>query len=75
MIDFSLGIDRKQPHRPSEILPTLLGCHQKLLLENMRWRRPFSFKGEFEVGDDPVDDLWLFDKRDDFHLATACGTT
>jgi len=40
----------KSSHRnPSEILPTLLGCHQELLLD-MMWRRwPFGFKGQFEV--------------------------
>ena len=27
------------------------------------------------MGDNLVDDLRLFDKRDDFHLATTCRTT
>jgi len=52
-----------------------LGCHQKLLLENTRRRWPFGFKGQLEMSNDPVDDLRFFDKRDDSHLATACGTT
>jgi len=52
-----------------------LGCHQKLLLENTRRRWPFGFKGQLEMSSDPVDDLRFFDKRDDSHLATACGTT
>jgi len=41
----------------SEIFPPLLGCHQEFLVGNMRRRRPFSFKGQLEVGDDAVDDL------------------
>ncbi len=41
----------------------------------MRRRRPFGFKGQLEMADDPVDGLSYFDKRDDSHLATTCGAT
>jgi len=39
----------------------------------VRRRWPVSFKGQLEVGGDPVDDLRFFDKRDDSHLATTGG--
>jgi len=39
----------------------------------MWWRWPCSFKCELEMADDPVDDLRLFDKRDDSHLASTRG--
>ncbi len=43
------------------------------MLDNMRRGRPFSFKGQLEMTDDPVDCLRLFDKRYDPHLATTGG--
>ncbi|NOR13457.1 MAG: hypothetical protein GQ545_09415 [Candidatus Aminicenantes bacterium] len=58
-----------------KIFPTLLGCHQELLLNNTRRRRPFGFKGQLKMTDDPVDCLRFFDKGYDSHLATTCGTT
>jgi hypothetical protein len=39
----------------------LLGCYQELLLDNLRRRRPFSFKGQLEMADDPIDGLRVFD--------------
>jgi len=39
----------------------------------MRRRRPFSFKGQLEMTDDPVDCLRLFDKRYDSHLTSTGG--
>jgi len=52
----------------------MLGCYQGFLLDNLRRRRPFSFKGQLEMADGPVNGLGLFDKRDDSHLATTCRT-
>jgi len=43
-------------------------CHQEFLLDFVRRRRPFSFKGQFEMADDPVDCLRLFDKKYDISL-------
>ncbi len=37
------------PAKSSEILPTLLGCYQEILLNNTRWRRPFGLKGQLEI--------------------------
>ena len=37
--------------RVLEISPTLLGCHKKLLMGRMAWRRPLGLEAEFEVGD------------------------
>lgn len=37
----------------------------------MWWRWPFGFKGQFAMGDDPVDCLQLFDKREDSRLSSA----
>ena len=53
MIDFSFGIDRKQPHRPSEILPLLLGRHKKFLMGHMGWWRTLGLEAELEMADDP----------------------
>jgi hypothetical protein len=74
MIDFSLGIDRKKPHKFSEILLTLLGCRQELRLDMMRRRWPFSLKCQLEITDDPVDRLRFFEERDDSHPAATSGT-
>jgi len=62
MIDFSFGIDRKQPHRPSEILPLLLGRHKKFLMGHMGWWRTLGLEAELEMADDPVNGLGIFDK-------------
>jgi len=40
----------------------LLGCYQELLLDDLRRRRPFSFKGQLEVADDLIDGLGIFYK-------------
>jgi hypothetical protein len=37
--------------KPSEILPSLLGCYQDILLNNTKRRRPFGFKGQLEIAD------------------------
>lgn len=42
---------------------------------HMGWWRPFGFKDQLEMSDDPVDGLSFFDKRDDSHLATTYGAT
>lgn len=36
----------------SEILAPIFGCHQKLLLDDLRWRGSFGMKSELEVSDD-----------------------
>jgi hypothetical protein len=56
---------------PSEILPTLLSCHKEFVLDIMRRRWPFGFKGQLEMAHDPVDGFRFFDKRDDLHLTSA----
>jgi hypothetical protein len=38
-------IAKKQPQRLSEILPPLLSCHQKFLLDNIRGRRALGHEG------------------------------
>jgi len=40
----------------------------------MRRGRPFGHKAKFEMADDPVDNLWIFNERDDPHPA-ATGRT
>jgi len=74
-IGFSLKIDKKQPQRPSEIVPHLLCRHQEFLLEISGRRRTFSFKGQFEGSDDAVDDIRFYDKRDNSHLTFTGRTT
>jgi len=46
-------MSKKQPHRPSEILPSLLGCRQEFVLDIMRRGRPFGHKAKFEMADNP----------------------
>jgi len=48
-IVFSLKIDKKQPQWPSEILATLLSCHQEFLLDYMGWRRTLCLEGNPET--------------------------
>jgi hypothetical protein len=48
-INSALESEKKQSRKPSEILPTLLGCHKKPLL--MKRRRPFGFKDQLEMAD------------------------
>ena len=57
----------------SEIFFSLLGCHQKFLLDNLRGRRALGCEDELEVANDLIDDLMVFDKGDDPHLATCGG--
>jgi hypothetical protein len=52
----------------------LLGYYQELLLDDLRRRRPFSFKGQLEMADDPIDGLRVFDEGDDTHLSSASRT-
>jgi len=40
----------------------------------MRRRRPFGLKGKLEMADDPVDNLMIFNERDNLHPA-ATGRT
>jgi hypothetical protein len=54
-----------------KIFPHLLGCRKELLLDMMRRRRPFGFKSQLEMADDPVDGFRFFDKRDDAHPAAT----
>jgi hypothetical protein len=42
-------------------------------LDTLRRGRPFSFKGQLEMADDPVNSLRLFDKRDNGHFASTGG--
>jgi len=65
-IDFFLRIDRKQPQRSSEILPSLLDCHPEFFLDTLRRGRPFGHEGKLEVADDPIDNfipLWLIELK------------
>jgi len=48
----------------SEIL-SLLGCHQKFLLEEPGRRRTLGMKGDLKVCDDLVYDFMILDKCDD----------
>ena len=64
-------MSQKQPHRSSEILPSLLGCHKEFLGAMMMRRRPLRFKAKFEMADDPVDKLWIFNEREDRHPAAT----
>jgi len=65
-------MSQKQPHRSSEILPSLLGCHKEFLGAMMMMRRrPLRFKAKFEMADDPVDKLWIFNEREDRHPAAT----
>ncbi len=52
----------------------LLSHHQELMLDSL-WRRPLGLEGQFEGNDDPVDNLRLFDKRDNSHLTSTGRTT
>jgi hypothetical protein len=40
--------------RVLEISPTLLGCHKKLLMGRMAWRRLLGLEAEFEMADDSM---------------------
>ncbi|MDH5744035.1 MAG: hypothetical protein OEZ52_10850 [Candidatus Aminicenantes bacterium] len=55
----------------SEILAPFFGCHQQLLLDDLRGRWVLSLKGELERADNPVDNFLLLDKRDDSHLTST----
>jgi len=46
---------------PSEILSPLFGCHQQLLLDDLRGRRALGCEDELEVADDLIDNLMVFD--------------
>ena len=48
----------------SEILAPLFGCHQQLLLDDLRGRRPFGHEDKLEVSDNLVDNFVIFDKGD-----------
>jgi len=37
----------------------------------MMRRRPLRFKAKFEMADDPVDKLWIFNEREDRHPAAT----
>ncbi len=73
-IDSSSQIDKKQSRMLSEIFSPLLGCHQELLQDNLRRRRPFGHEGKLEVSDNLVDNFVIFDKGDHFHLSAALRT-
>jgi len=40
----------------------------------MGWRRPFGFKCQLEMTDDPVDNLMVLNERDDSHSASTGRT-
>ncbi len=48
----------------SEILAPLFGCHQQLLLDDLRGRWSFGMKSELEVSDDLINDFMILDKGD-----------
>jgi hypothetical protein len=73
-IGFSLKIDKKQPQRPSEILPPLLCFHKELVLVTLRKGRPLGLEAELEMTDDPIDGLGIFDKGDDSHPSSTGRT-
>ena len=41
----------------SEVPAPLFGCHQELLLDDLRGRRSFGKKSELEVSDDLINDF------------------
>jgi len=45
----------------SEILAPLFGCHQQLLLDDLRGRRALGMKSELEVSDDLINDFMILD--------------
>ena len=51
----------------SEILVPFFGCHQQLLLDDLRGRGPFGMKSELEVSDDLINDFMILDKGDNPH--------
>lgn len=51
----------------SEILPLLFSFHQEFVVVTIRRRGTFRFKVEFEMADDPVDVLGIFDKGYNSH--------
>ena len=51
----------------SEILAPLCGCHQQLLLDDLRGRWSFGMKSELEVRDDLINDFMILDKGDNRH--------
>ncbi len=74
LIGFSLKIDKKHPQRPSEILPTPLGCHQKLLLDDRGWRRTLGQEAELEMADYLIDGHGVFDEGNDLHPTSTART-
>jgi len=60
-----VALHRGTDHQQVKIFSFILGYHQEILLNNMRRRWPFGFKGQLEMADYPVDGFWFFDKRDD----------
>ena len=72
--DFSLKIDKKQPQSHSEIFPLLLGCHKELLVYDRGWWRTLCLEGNFEMADDLIDCLGIFDEGNDLHLTSTRRT-
>jgi hypothetical protein len=52
---------RKAAAGALKILSILLGCHQEMLLNLMRRRRPFGLECQLEMTDDSVDGFRFFD--------------
>ena len=68
-------IGRKQPQkRPSEILPTLLGYHKKLLVYSRDCRRTLFLEGNLEMEDYLIDGFGISDEGDNLHLTFAGKT-
>jgi hypothetical protein len=58
----------------SEILAPLFGCHQQLLLDELRGRWSFGMKSELEVSDDLINDFMILDKGDNPHPTPTLRT-
>ncbi len=58
----------------SEILAPLFGCHQQLLLDDLRGRWSFGMKSELEVSDDLINDFMILDKGDNPHPTPTLRT-
>ena len=58
----------------SEILAPLFGCHQQLLLDDLRGRWSFGMKSELEVSDDLINDFMILDKGDNRHPTPTLRT-
>jgi len=64
-------IDKKLRVIPLKIFPSIFSRHEQLMLGNLGRRWPFSFKGQLEMGDDPIDNFMIFNESNDLHLTST----